>query len=119
MKTIQWAMMAAATCVSWLIGVRAGELTPSNSPGPTMHTLEEIYQKVKHLGPAQTLSPTTTVVEAGNYAATLLEIVDPDLVASNIRAGVTLFGIKGTVLIFFVFAKAFRCLKPNHCQAII
>jgi len=32
--------------VLWAGGARAGSLTPSNAPAPTMHTLEEIYQQL-------------------------------------------------------------------------
>ena len=48
-----------------------------------MHTLEEIYQKVEQLGQVQMLSDTSTVVQAGYYAQTTLQSVDPDLVASE------------------------------------
>ena len=44
---------------------------------------------------AQTLSPTSTVVPAGVYAATNLATVDPDLATTNIRAGVSIFGLAG------------------------
>ena len=47
--------------------------------------------------PARALSDTTTVVNAGNYAATDLGTVDADLVAANLRAGVTLFGVAGAI----------------------
>ena len=42
-----------------------------------------------------TLSPTTTIMTAGYYEATNLTQVSEDLVSSNIRAGITLFGIAG------------------------
>lgn len=74
--------------------VLAGSLDPTNAPGPTMHTLEEIYHKVSV---NQTLSPTTTVVFAGNYAEANLAQVDGDLLAGNIATNVTLFGIAGTL----------------------
>ena len=43
----------------------------------------------------QTLSDANDTVAAGNYAATTLSIVDPDLATENIKAGKTLFGIAG------------------------
>ena len=73
----------------------AGNLEPTSAPGPTMHTLEEIYQKVNAFGQFQTLSATTTVVNAGYYAATNLAAVDPDLATGNIRGGTTIFGVTG------------------------
>jgi len=45
--------------------------------------------------PEQALSPLTTEVAAGIYQATNLSMVDSDLVFSNIRANVVLFGITG------------------------
>ena len=47
--------------------------------------------------PTRTLSETTTAVQAGYYAADALDAVDPDLVATNLRAGVSLFGVEGNV----------------------
>ena len=41
------------------------------------------------------LSPASNTVEAGNYAATTLTAVDADLVAGNIKAGTTIFGVTG------------------------
>jgi hypothetical protein len=73
--------------------VAAGSLDPTNAPAPTMHTLEDIYQKV---AVNQVLSPLTTFISAGNYAATNLAEVDTDLTATNIKHGVVLFGITGT-----------------------
>ena len=78
----------------------AGSLNPTNAPGPTMHTLEEIYQKVQNLVPqdVQNFSATTAVVKAGCYAETNLTQVDADLTAANIRWNVTIFGITGTMI---------------------
>jgi sulfatase modifying factor 1 len=41
-------IMSVALAAGWLwtVGARAGEINPTNPPGPTMHTLEEIYQKL-------------------------------------------------------------------------
>jgi hypothetical protein len=82
----------------------AGSLDPTNAPGPTMHTLEEIYQKqvstdqkVAAFVAPQTLSSSTTVVNAGYYAATTLTNVDPQLASGNIKVGVTIFGITGVL----------------------
>ena len=47
--------------------------------------------------PTRTLSDTTTAVQAGYYAADALNAVDPDLVATNLRAGTILFGVTGTI----------------------
>ncbi|MDD4735639.1 MAG: DUF1566 domain-containing protein [Kiritimatiellae bacterium] len=43
----------------------------------------------------RTLSPGSTTVASGYYAATSLATVDPDLTAGNIATNVTLFGIAG------------------------
>jgi hypothetical protein len=81
--------------------VRAGSLDPTNAPGPTMHTLEEIYQKVQNLAPQtlQTLSSNTAVVDGGYYAATNLTQVDANLAAENIVKDIGIFGVTGTALI--------------------
>ncbi len=47
--------------------------------------------------PTRILSDTTTVVGAGYYAATALDDVDPQLVATNLRADVSIFGVTGTI----------------------
>jgi hypothetical protein len=78
----------------------AGSLDPTNAPGPTMHTLEEIYQKVNVFVPPQTLSPATAVVAAGYYAATNLTAVDADLAAGNIKTNVTIFGVAGALITY-------------------
>ncbi len=48
--------------------------------------------------PTQTLTDSTTSIKAGFYNATTLESVDSDLVASNIKNGVDIFGVTGTVI---------------------
>ncbi|EDN69684.1 conserved hypothetical protein [Beggiatoa sp. PS] len=46
--------------------------------------------------PTQTLSNANTTVNAGYYSGTNLVTVDSDLVAENIKSGVTIFGVLGT-----------------------
>ncbi len=98
MKRIHsWMPVVGALATMMADSVWAGDLDPTNLPGPTMHTLEEIYQKVANLAPQdlQTLAATTTVVSAGYYEATTLNAVDADLATDNVRAGVTIFGVNG------------------------
>jgi hypothetical protein len=98
MKTGKWMMLALAAMGLMIAGALAGSLDPAAPPGPTMHTLDEIYQKVDTMAaPQRTLSATTTVIEAGNYAETNLAEVDPDLAAANIATNVNIFGIDGTL----------------------
>ncbi len=47
--------------------------------------------------PTQTLSAANDTVSAGYYAATTLSAVDADLAAGNIKDGVTIFGVAGTL----------------------
>ncbi len=92
-------VVVVAMCLMVAGRTLAGSLDPTNAPGPTMHTLEEIYQKVQNLAPQtlQTLSFHTAVVNGGYYAATNLTQVDADLVAGNIKTNVTIFGVTGTL----------------------
>ena len=117
----------AVLAVGLLVAGRgiAGSLDPTNAPGPTMRTMEEIYQKLAggaapstgSLDPTNAPAPTmhtlqaiydaivptnlsasSTAVAAGLYAATTLTAVDADLVAGNIATNVTIFGVNGTVV---------------------
>lgn len=96
-KQYQIVMSAAVLAAGLVVAGRtlAGSLYPTNAPGPTMHTLEEIYQKVDAFVSPQTLSDTTTVVITGYYMATNLAQVDANLIAENIKTNVTIFGITG------------------------
>ena len=46
MKTGRRIRMAAVTGLLMAGMARAGSLDPTNAPGPTMHTLEEIYEQL-------------------------------------------------------------------------
>lgn len=101
---VKMSVVVVALCLFVAGRSTAGSLDPTNAPGPTMHTLEEIYQrqlatdlKVSLLVLPQTLSSNTVAVTAGYYAATTLAAVDTDLTAANIKTNVTLFGIAGTL----------------------
>ena len=88
------ALVMSVLLASWAM---AGSLNPTNAPGPTMHTLEEIYQKIQSLDPdaQQLLSATTAAVNGGYYAATNLTLVDINLATANIKAGISIFGVAG------------------------
>ncbi len=45
--------------------------------------------------PIQELSDSTTIVKAGQYEATTLDAIEPDLVEDHIKSGITLFGVTG------------------------
>ena len=47
----------------------------------------------------KTLDPANDTVTAGYYAATTLHAVDTDLIAGNIKSGVTIFGIAGAATV--------------------
>lgn len=95
----QSVMRAAVVALCLLMAgwATAGSLDPTNAPGPTMHTLDEIYQKVDAFVSPQTLSSNTAAVTPGYYAATNLVQVDADLAAGNIAINVTIFGVTGTL----------------------
>ena len=107
MKKQYWNIISkAAGVLSVLIAglATAGSLNPTNAPGPTMHTLEEIYQKqvetdqkVGAILSPLSFSPATVSIIAGYYGATNLTLVDTDLTEGNIATNVTIFGIAGTL----------------------
>ena len=45
----RWMMAAMVMGMMWAGGAQAGDLTPPGPPGSTMHTLEEIYQRIADL----------------------------------------------------------------------
>ena len=63
------AMEAAILAAGLFVAVRAmaGSLDPTNTPGPTMHTLEEIYQKLA--AGTFTLVATNTVTVTNTVSA--------------------------------------------------
>ncbi len=104
-----------------------GFVGPTNAPGSTGHTLDELMDKTPstnadaaggedvlngkiywglksgewgtRTGAMATcvLSATTTVVAAGYYGPTNLSQVDTNLTAKNILAGMTIFGVAGVL----------------------
>jgi formylglycine-generating enzyme required for sulfatase activity len=54
MKTNGWIVTTVLTGLLWVGTAVAGDLTPPGAPGPTMYTLEEIYQRLAVLESNQT-----------------------------------------------------------------
>lgn len=83
---------------------------------PSGHTLSDIYEAIPTINPGKLLNDTTYLgitgtihykslsnsslnVEQGYYdTATTLDTIDTDLITGNIKSGVNLFGINGTLL---------------------
>jgi formylglycine-generating enzyme required for sulfatase activity len=61
-------VVVVAMGLMWASGVQAGDLTPPGAPGPTMHTLEEIYQRQAILAANQ------AAIEARLAAAGMAEV---------------------------------------------
>jgi formylglycine-generating enzyme required for sulfatase activity len=70
MKTSRWMMVAVATGLMCVSSAWAGDLDPTNAPGPTMHSLEEIYQR------QATLEANQVAIEARLQAAGMAEVPD-------------------------------------------
>ena len=61
-------MTAFITTALFLPGlVSAGDLEPSALPGPTMHTLDEIYNKLDQLVPGGGLAPVEKTGQTTSY----------------------------------------------------
>jgi len=77
-------------------------LTPTHDLFPTdptsqntMYSLSEIYDAVP---PLRQLDGSTTTMQAGIYATTTLtDVPGSGLAPENIKAGVTIFGVEGTL----------------------
>jgi hypothetical protein len=70
-------------------------ITPGGVPNASFRTLTEIYDVIPEW---RTISNLTTLFDAGYYEAGDLSIIDTDLIENNIRDGITIFGIEGTVV---------------------
>lgn len=69
-------------------------LSTSTSPASSFYTFTKIYNAVP---PPLSLSDSTTTVPVGiNTATTTLDTIDTDLTATNIKSGVTIFGVAGS-----------------------
>ena len=106
------------------VGVIAGSFTPSpDSPDSSFFTLSDIRNKITDPDysysehsfspvtlPASTFTTLTEIwdaiswktlnnsgtVEAGFYATTSLDIVEPNLLSANIASGTSVFGVEGS-----------------------
>lgn len=64
--------------------------SPTTAPASTFNTLAEIWDAISW----KTLTNSGTI-DPGFYATTSLEVVEPNLVAGNIKNGVNIFGVAG------------------------
>lgn len=62
----------------------------AESPAPTFSSLSDIWNGISW----QTLDNSGTMI-GGFYATTSLETAEPNLIADNIKSGVTIFGVEG------------------------
>ncbi len=66
-KLVLLLLAAGCVLVCWSMKVGAGPLEPENSPAPTMHTLTQVYDKIKQLVPESwSMTPSHSQV-AGSY----------------------------------------------------
>ncbi len=92
--TVEW--LPSLTQSNWTGDYRSLQDLRSSSPTITA----EVPMFLRIVGSSNalhsaTLSPTTTAIAAGYYAATNLTQVEADLVSGNIHSGITLFGVTG------------------------
>ncbi len=86
MKTSRWMMTLAVAVILSLAGTAgAGNLTPPGAPGPTMHTLEELYQKL--LSNEQQLSTLQQQITDMNQRVANMEQQMAELQSRLISAG--------------------------------
>lgn len=93
--TVEWVPTMMES--NWTGSFRS--LQDRQSSAPTMTADVPMFLRVvgrSNAAYTATLSPTTTVVAAGYYAATNLTQVATQLVAGNIAANVSIFGLTGT-----------------------
>jgi hypothetical protein len=94
--TVEWLSTMKET--NWTGSFRS--LQDLRSSASTMTAGVPIFLRIagsSNAAHTATFSATTAVVSAGYYAATNLAQVTTNLVAGNIRKGVTLFGVVGTL----------------------
>lgn len=87
-----YAKLTAGTATSTKTGLI---VTPTGEPAVSFKTLTEIYNAIPN---TLTLLASTTTVPVGiNRTETTLDAIDTDLTAANIKSGVNVFGVVGTM----------------------